>query len=73
MSRRRFGHKFDNEVTKKTLGLSWKPKIDKFKDNPRVIKRQILSGTSLIFDPLGLLSPCIIVNDKFKRLEIRTN
>lgn len=57
----------ENE-TNKTLGILWNPKQDCIQfsanilnDNQRVTKRNILSKTAQIFDPLGLLSPIIIV------------
>lgn len=54
--------------TAKTLGLKWLCHDDKliykigltFKER-RVSKRIILSGISQIFDPLGLVSPCVIL------------
>jgi hypothetical protein len=55
-----------NEQTK-TLGLYWNPKLDTLNydinldDIPRkVTKRIILSVTSQIFDPLGLIGPVIM-------------
>ncbi|XP_023309862.1 uncharacterized protein LOC111691384 [Anoplophora glabripennis] len=51
----------------KTLGLYWVFKSDVLKYNIRSVseskiltKRKILSDISRIFDPLGLLSPCVI-------------
>ncbi|XP_033250890.1 uncharacterized protein LOC117189926 isoform X3 [Drosophila miranda] len=56
----------DSESTK-ALGISWLPTDDAFKfkiDNSvmglRATKRNILSVTSKLFDPLGLLSPIVI-------------
>nr|CAH7763012.1 unnamed protein product [Callosobruchus chinensis] len=53
--------------TAKTLGLMWCPSSDKliysvkpFPENSQVTRREILSGSSKNFDPLGLISPCII-------------
>nr|CAH7718714.1 unnamed protein product [Callosobruchus chinensis] len=58
---------FNECDTAKTLGLMWCPSSDKliysvkpFPENSHVTKREILSGSSKIFDPLGLISPCII-------------
>jgi hypothetical protein len=52
----------------KTLGLIWDPKSDclKYDVNNVVIitdttKREMLSSISKIFDPLGLVGPCIII------------
>lgn len=51
-----------------TLGLNWNPKTDMFQisivipnKNDVVTKRFILSTSFKIFDPLGLLSPCVII------------
>lgn len=54
----------------KTLGLSWSPYNDLllysispltlFKEDEKITKRRILSDISQVFDPLGLLTPCII-------------
>lgn len=50
-----------------TLGLGWDPKTDKLNfptqrlsESDVITKRYILSNSFKIFDPLGLLSPCII-------------
>nr|CAH7750761.1 unnamed protein product [Callosobruchus chinensis] len=58
---------FNESDTAKTLGLMWCPSSDKliysvkpFSENSHVTKREILSGSSKIFDPLCLISPCII-------------
>lgn len=57
----------DEEVVG-TLGILWYPNIDQFgfvvrdtKNEIRISKRQILSEIARIFDPLGWLSPTIIV------------
>ncbi|VEN35931.1 unnamed protein product, partial [Callosobruchus maculatus] len=51
----------------KTLGLIWCPTSDHLMysirsnlENEKITKRTILSNISQIFDPLGLLGPCII-------------
>ncbi|XP_011884091.1 PREDICTED: uncharacterized protein LOC105571233 [Vollenhovia emeryi] len=52
---------------KRTLGLVWRVENDiltysvDLPRNNQVTKRSILSVTSMIFDPLGLLSPCTIM------------
>lgn len=51
-----------------TLGLDWNPKTDTLhisieipNNNDVVTKRSILSASFKIFDPLGILSPCVII------------
>ncbi|XP_049884462.1 uncharacterized protein LOC126379650 [Pectinophora gossypiella] len=54
-----------------TLGLGWNPSNDKLhfpvslplqnSTNTKVTKRYIMSNSFKIFDPLGLLSPCVIL------------
>lgn len=57
---------FTSERQLKTLGTTWQAFSDKLTFTIReliqtkVTKRQILAETAQIFDPLGLLSPCII-------------
>ncbi|KMQ88603.1 hypothetical protein RF55_11885 [Lasius niger] len=56
-----------NDGSKRTLGLIWRVKDDiltysvNLPNNCQVTKRNILSIASMIFDPLGLLSPCTII------------
>ncbi|XP_058817233.1 uncharacterized protein LOC131680534 [Topomyia yanbarensis] len=53
----------------KTLGLYWNPTSDEFMFRVRAIdddlklptKRQVLSETAKLFDPLGLLAPTIVI------------
>ncbi|KAJ8915309.1 hypothetical protein NQ315_014817 [Exocentrus adspersus] len=52
----------------KTFGLSWSPQPDILKyqipdisSNSNNTKRSVLSSISQIFDPLGLIAPCIIL------------
>lgn len=53
--------------TVKTLGLQWSPNTDqlsyRINENPHglISKRTILSHISKIYDPLGLVAPCVIV------------
>ncbi|XP_045504751.1 uncharacterized protein LOC123701362 isoform X1 [Colias croceus] len=55
-----------NNEYSKTLGLLWSCKEDKLmfavniKENKLVSKRTILSIMSQIFDPLGIINPCIL-------------
>ncbi|KAJ8983230.1 hypothetical protein NQ317_005319 [Molorchus minor] len=57
---------FGADESTKTLGLIWNGRTDtlsyniNYESNKHITKRTILSETSQIFDPLGLLSPCII-------------
>ncbi|XP_067217199.1 uncharacterized protein [Linepithema humile] len=57
---------FNDNGKTKTLGVAWQVVPDKLtftiRELPqtRITKRQILAETAQIFDPLGLLSPCII-------------
>lgn len=60
--------KSNENISSKTLGLGWNNISDDFyfqtqfqNDNKPVTKRSILSNISQIFDPLGLLSPLILV------------
>lgn len=53
------------------LGLAWQPKADTFHftikleaDHP-ITKRKVLSAIARIFDPLGLLSPVVVVAKTF--------
>ncbi|KAJ8975628.1 hypothetical protein NQ317_015315 [Molorchus minor] len=59
--------RFGPEENTKTLGLLWSSKNDNFgfyictsQKTNRVTKRIILSDTARIFDPLGLISPCVV-------------
>lgn len=59
---------FGENENVKSLGLSWLPtsdhllyEIKPFNNNVKITKRVILSDISQIFDPLGLLGPCIII------------
>nr|CAH7762833.1 unnamed protein product [Callosobruchus chinensis] len=58
---------FGENENAKTLGIIWCPKsdvlqykINQDQHNHKVTKRSMLSGIAQIFDPIGLLSPCII-------------
>lgn len=58
----------DENYSNKTLGLGWLNNQDEFHftskinfDSPKITKRVILSIISQIYDPLGFLSPVIIV------------
>lgn len=58
---------FDEANTIKTLGIQWHPGRDIFKfkinlqDSQRTTKRTILSDIARLYDPLGWISPCVIV------------
>ncbi|XP_066152747.1 uncharacterized protein [Euwallacea fornicatus] len=59
---------FHGDEKAKILGLTWhcssdvlSYKIQAFQTSVKVTKRTILSGISQVFDPLGLLSPVVIV------------
>ena len=63
-------HKLDiteNGDPVKTLGITWDPICDvitiktAWKDQKRVTKRMVLADVAHIFDPIGLVSPVIIV------------
>lgn len=56
----------------KTLGVQWHPNTDEFlflpaefKEAKKWTKRTILSDISRLFDPLGWLSPCVVVAKMF--------
>ncbi|XP_011694053.1 PREDICTED: uncharacterized protein LOC105453629 [Wasmannia auropunctata] len=57
---------FTNDGMTKTLGTTWQALSDsltftiKELGQPKVTKRQFLAETAQIFNPLGLISPCII-------------
>lgn len=59
----------DNSSTVKTLGLQWNPKTDYFtyktamiaESDIRPTKREFLSTTAKIYDPIGWLAPTIIL------------
>ncbi|XP_058449054.1 uncharacterized protein LOC131429015 [Malaya genurostris] len=58
----------DRSAPVKALGLLWKPESDEFlfkvpewPENPISTKRSILSHVCSLFDPLGLISPVIIL------------
>lgn len=56
----------NNNFPCKTLGLYWDPKKDhllfsiNLDKNKKITKRVILSLISQVFDPLGLLGPCVV-------------
>ncbi|KAL0881931.1 hypothetical protein ABMA27_001690 [Loxostege sticticalis] len=56
-----------NDEHSKTLGLLWSCKEDtllfsvNLKQNTNITKRTILSVMSQIYDPLGLINPCILI------------
>ncbi|XP_029659414.1 uncharacterized protein LOC115233245 [Formica exsecta] len=58
---------FKSEGQLKTLGTTWQAFSDKLTftirelNQTKITKRQVLTETAQIFDPLGLLSPCIII------------
>lgn len=57
---------FDSKMSVKTLGIQWCPTTDNFMFKISIgehdvhTKRTVLSDIAKIFDPMGLLSPCII-------------
>ncbi|GFW41821.1 DUF1758 domain-containing protein [Trichonephila clavipes] len=59
----------DSKESSKVLGLFWNSSNDTFgfqpslELTPPLTKRRILSESSKIFDPLGLLSPCTAFNE----------
>lgn len=60
------------DKTVKTLGVRWNPSSDCFELNmklpsasPKVTKRSVLSDVATIYDPLGWLSPVVIVAKMF--------
>lgn len=71
--------KLDDDEVIKTLGLFWNPKDDVFRydvkvGSERITKRQILSETARIFDPLGFAQPVVItakiINQQVCRLSL---
>lgn len=58
---------FEDELAVKTLGIKWSPVEDRFHFEYRVpthqvhTKRSALSDIAKIFDPLGWISPCVIL------------
>ncbi|GFV09718.1 integrase catalytic domain-containing protein [Trichonephila clavipes] len=63
----------DSNESSKVLGLFWNSSNDTFgfqpslELTPPLTKRRILSESSKIFDPLGLLSPCTRIGLGFKK------
>ncbi|GFW27201.1 uncharacterized protein TNCV_2848581 [Trichonephila clavipes] len=61
----------DSNESSKVLGLFWNSSNDTFgfqpslELTPPLTKRRILSESSKIFDPLGLLSPCTVFMRRF--------
>ena len=63
----------DCEGVLKTLGLTWSPQRDEFAfvanhlmgDSKPPTERTVLSEISKLFDPLGLLSPVVIIAKRF--------
>lgn len=58
---------FDKQFSVKTLGIQWFPSSDDFNFSIKLVehkthtKRTILSDIARIFDPLGWVSPCVIL------------
>ncbi|XP_055632587.1 uncharacterized protein LOC129773061 [Toxorhynchites rutilus septentrionalis] len=57
-----------SSATVKTLGLVWEPVTDDFRfktpqwrNEPSITKRMVLADTARIFDPLGLISPVVVL------------
>ncbi|XP_054723952.1 uncharacterized protein LOC129234086, partial [Uloborus diversus] len=57
---------FEDDNDCKVLGIEWSPKLDVFKFSIAPVdikftytKREVLSQIARVFDPLGLLSPCV--------------
>lgn len=69
--------KVDINGTVKTLGLQWNPKTDSFsyktaivaESDQRPTKREFLSTTAKIYDPIGWLAPTIVlINILYQKL-----
>lgn len=68
-----FSLEIDNNDTVKSLGLCWKPVADEFRFSitpsiyirPKLTKRMLLSDLNRVFDPLGFLTPVLIVGKIF--------
>lgn len=64
-------HDMDDGSYVKTLGILWEPNLDKFKfkvnlpATHQVTKRIVLSEVARIFDPIGLLSPIVVLGKLF--------